>query len=242
MLRAYHAIGLDTADLFRVRDGRITEQALVQKGQDLYERITQSGHLLAPATHTEEVHSRQFHLDRMVGDDQFVFLSFGRRYWNDPQSVNFGYIFDAEQLLRQGAILRTKDLMGSYDDLLEEVVRQFAPDIREDQFTPEQLTRMFQALDDPNDTTYVSPNDAYYTLHDAVEYQNNPDVPFVQEATQEFLRRAKEIQSQFSLVAEEAIQAIAKEGETGRYEILVQNELSLSQCIGRIEEGKEYYT
>jgi hypothetical protein len=242
MIRAYHMIGLDSADLFRLRNQRITEAEIIQKARHLYNQITQQGRLSAAVLRTsssEMGHSRQFHLDRLVGDDHYVYLSVGKRYWNTPESTNFGFVFDAEQLLlEEHAILRLEDLMSRYQDLLDDVVSHFAPSRREDEWSQEEVAQLFQALDDPDNTTYVSPNDAYYTLSDAVEYQRL-EVPQAHEATQVYLLRAHEIQRQFQLVGEAAVQAIRQEGETGRFELLVKGEIPLSLCSRTIEEGKQ---
>lgn len=242
MMNAYHIIGMDNADLFRLRDGRISESKIVEKARTLYGRILQSGKLVARGVATSnpaetQVRSRQFALDHLVGDDQYVYLSLGKRYWNEPSSVNFGFIFDAESLLRDGAILRKRDLLGDYGDLLDEVVQEFVPAREPEEFSPDEVKRIMEALEDPDATDYVSPNDAYYTLLDAVEHQNL-DIPQAREATAEFIKRARALQEQQQLTGEAAIQAAQQEGETGQFEILVKCELAISYgCIGMIREG-----
>jgi hypothetical protein len=239
MLKAYHMIGLDSADFFRLKDGRITEEEIVLKGCDLFEDIVKQEVISSSATRKEEGQSRQFHLDRLVGDNQYVYLSLGKRYWNDPTSCNFGFIFDVEQLLlQQNAILRTHDLLDEYGELLDTVVREFVPDRREDEFSPEEVEKLIAALEDP-ESDYTSPNDAYYTLMDAVEHQKS-GIPQVRDATFEFIKRAQRLQKSSQLAGEEAVRLAHQEGETGRFEILVKESLSLSHCIGTIQHGREY--
>src|SRR5882672_101141 len=114
MLKAYHIISPSSvADVARIADAH-HQSRIIQELRDKHVAIIHSG-ALRPAA--EQEHSRQFALDRLVGDNQYVFLSVGKRYWLSPDEANFGFIFDAEQLLLEhGAILRDGDLMQDYED------------------------------------------------------------------------------------------------------------------------------
>jgi len=243
MLKAYHMLGIDTADFFRLRDGRLTKEQIVQTGAQLYQRILAQGVLTSGArqVNLETTHSRQFRLDRLVQDNQYIFLSVGKRYWHEPSITNFGFIFDSDELfLTQHAILRTRDLLNDYEDVLDAVVQAMVPTrALDDEFSPDEVSRLLAALEDPN-TSYVSPNDAYYTLLDAVELQQLT-LPKARDATQEFLRRVRALQQQVQWTGEEARRRAYQEGETGRFEVLVPGTLALSLCRGTIREGVEYF-
>lgn len=233
LIQAYHMIGLDSVDLFRLKSGKITEDDLAQKQARLFQKIQGDGKLLT--SHQVESVSRQFHLDRLVGDNQYIFLSLGKRYWNEPEASNFGFLFDAEELLHEGAILRDGDFLSIYEDILHDVVRSFAPDRREDQWSQQELATMMAALSDPH-ADYVSPNDDYYNLLDDVEHQQI-DAPLCKEATEAFLQQVKAFQSEHQWEGGKAIERARKEGETGRYEILVKGELPIAKAMGTVENG-----
>src|SRR6185369_16810125 len=123
MLKAYHIIGPSSAaDVARIADAH-HQSRIIQELRDKHTAIIRSG-ALRPAQAQE--HSRQFALDRLAGDNQYVFLSVGKRYWLSPDEANFGFLFDAEELLlHHGAILRDGDLMQAYEDLLDEIVSDY---------------------------------------------------------------------------------------------------------------------
>lgn len=243
MLKAYHMIGGDSADFFRLRAGRITEEHMVQTGRLLYHHITEMGTLTPASQNISETSegrlSRQFHLDRLVGDDHYVFLSLGKRYWNEPMSTNFGFVFDTEHLLRhKEAILRTHDLLSDYENLLDEVVKSFAPTMSfAEEFSPSEVEHLLTALEDPQ-AEYTSPNEVYYMLIEAIE-QQRLEVPLTREATAEFIKRAHILQQGVQCTGEEAIQKAYQQSGTGRFEVLVRSSLSLTHCTHVIYEGRE---
>lgn len=65
-------------------------------------------------------------LDLLVGDLEFVFMSLGNWYSSDN-----GFVFDAKQLLAEGAIFRPIDLLGEYDNALSVVVNQKYDSVKE---------------------------------------------------------------------------------------------------------------
>lgn len=65
-------------------------------------------------------------LDLIVGDLEYVFLSLGNWY-----SVPNGFVFDAKQLVMEGAKLRPTDLLGDYKRALEIVVNQRYKTVKE---------------------------------------------------------------------------------------------------------------
>src|SRR5437899_2145566 len=164
MLKAYHIIGPSSvADVARLGNSEYPEHQsrIIQELQAKHQAIIHSG-ALRPAQ--EQEHSRQFALDRIVGDDKYVFLSVGKRYWLSPDSANFGFLFDAEDLLlHHDAILRDGDLMQDYDDLLDEIVSEYTTSRDPALWTEEEKRLLFEALDDPDAyPDYKSPDEDYH--------------------------------------------------------------------------------
>ena len=65
-------------------------------------------------------------LDLLVGDLELVFLSLGNWY-----CVPNGFVFDAKELLAEGARLRPTDLLGEYSQALQVVVNQKYKSVKE---------------------------------------------------------------------------------------------------------------
>lgn len=240
MYQAYHMIGLshgDTGRLSAQHDHPEVVAAIVERVHQKYLAICAAGHL-RPAQDDEQ--SRQFAADHLVGDDQYVFLSAGKRYWNEEASVNFGFIFDAEVLIDSGAMVRAYDLMGDYDDLLGEVAADFSDWRDPSEWSAEEKVTLFAHLDNPGSTdeTYSAPNDGYYRLLDAIQAQDE-SVPFASEAIAAFRQRAIALQATIQYTGEAAKQYLREHGADGSAELLVKGQLPISQSIAVIEFGKE---
>jgi len=57
-------------------------------------------------------------LDLIAGDLDYVFLSIGEWY-GCPEGGSNGFVFDAEKLIRAGALFRSSDLLGHYQSDVE---------------------------------------------------------------------------------------------------------------------------
>ncbi len=237
MLKAYHIIGPSSvADVARIADAH-HQSRIIQELRDKHVAIIHSG-ALRPAQ--EQEHSRQFALDRLVGDHQYVFLSIGKRYWLSPDESNFGFIFDAEKLLLEhNAILRNGDLMQDYEDLLDEIVSEFTTSRDPSQWTEDEKAALFEALDNPDDhPDYKSPDEDYHNLIDAIQ-RGNMSVPYAKEATEQFIRRAKHLQSQKQYTGHEAVQMASEKAESGHYELVIRDQLYIPLAKGYIMYGEE---
>lgn len=233
MLKAYHIIGPSSvADVARITDAH-HQSRIIQELRDKHAAIIRSGAL-------RQEHSRQFALDRLAGDDQYVFLSIGKRYWLSPDEANFGFIFDAEDLLlHHGAILRDGDLMQDYEDLLDEIVSEYTVSRDPSQWSEEEKAALFDALDNPDAyPDYKSPDEDYHNLIDAIQH-GDMSVPYAQEATEQFIRRAHHLQKQRQHTGHEAIQMASENAESGHYELLVPNQLYIPLAKGYIMSGEE---
>lgn len=232
MIEAYHIIGLSDLDQGRVASERAHAEILAHV-QDRYACIVQSG-FLRPAS-VEDVH-RTFALDRLAGDNEYVFLSIGKRYWSLLEDANYGFVFDAEQLIRAGAILRSQDLLSSYEEALEEVTQGFIPFADPSTWTSEQITALFQSLEDDGQTDSFPSNDAYYALRDAIERQDTA-YPHVKEAIALLKERMHALQQRVQGSGETALRLLYS-GEAQGYELLVSTRLSLDYAIAHIISGQ----
>jgi hypothetical protein len=235
-LKAYHIIGPSSvADEARIADAH-HQSRIIHELSDKHQSIVKSG-ALRPAQDQE--HSRQFALDRLVGDNQYVFLTIGKRYWLSPDIANFGFIFDAEDLLlHYDAILRDGDLMQDYEDILDEVVSEFTTSKDPSQWTEEEKQFLFVALDNPDAyPDYKSPDEDYHNLIDAIKH-GDMSVPYAQEASEQFIRRAKHLQGQRQLTGEKAVTAALQSGNSGHYELLIKGHLDISLARGCVMHGE----
>lgn len=241
MLKAYHIISPSSlADVGRLGNSAYPEhqKRIIKELSEKLSTIIHSG-ALRPACAQE--HSRQFALDRLVGDNQYVFLSIGKRYWHTLEEANFGFLFDAEELLlHHGAILRDGDLMQDYEDLLDEIVSEYTTSRDPSQWTEEEKAALFEALDNPDaHPDYKSPDEDYHNLIDAVQH-GDMSVPYAQEATEQFKRRAHHLQSQKQYTGHEALQMALEKPDSGHYELLMPNQLYIPLARGYIIDGEEY--
>lgn len=239
MIQAYHLISLSNLDAGRLGSSQGHDPdviaVIVERVHQKYLAIRAEGQL-RPAL--EDEHSRQFVADHLVGDDQYVFLSAGKRYWAEPEQVNFGFVFDAEQLIGQGTIVRAHDLLGDYEDLLGEVVAERSGWRDPSNWTPEETARLMAAIDDSDSTdeSYSAPNDTYYRLLDAVQAMDD-SVPGVSEALAAFREQAAMLQRETQYIGEAAKVYLREHSTNGSAELLVKDCLAISQAIAVIEYG-----
>ncbi len=241
MYTAYHMIGLDKRDKGRLASPNAREaiEEITQKAFARYQAIRQSG-VLRPSSIQEQLPRPEgnfFLEDHLARDNQYVFLSIGKRYWSEPDQLNFGFLFDAEKLLKQGAILRRYDLLSDYEDVLSDLVAARTGFREPPEWSEEETRMLMEALDNPKaHPGYKAPNNAYYDLMDAVQ-ELRYDIPGVQEILAQFRVEVAELHEQVQLSGQEAIDFIRQNGETGQCELLVKGQLSLEQAIGRVEYG-----
>jgi hypothetical protein len=240
MLKAYHIISPSSlADAGRLGNSAYPEhqERIIKELSEKHKAIIHSG-ALRPACAQE--HSRQFALDRLVGDNQYVFLSVGKRYWHTPDEANFGFLFDAEQLLlHHDAILRDEDLMQDYEDLLDEIVSEYTISRDPSQWTEEEKKALFEALENPEKySDYKSPDEDYHNLIDAIQH-GDMAVPYAREATEQFIRRAHHLQKQKQYTGHEALQMASERSESGHYELLIKDRLYIPLCKGYVRDGQE---
>ena len=90
-----------------------------QKTKPIYKAIRRAGALLPAA---EVGRLGLFVFDVLAGDDKYNFLSLGRPMGiADP--ICYGFVFDAEQLVTQGALLGAGDLLPYYDKVARAIIQ-----------------------------------------------------------------------------------------------------------------------
>ena len=222
-MKAYHIIGQDYADIFKIRDKAMTEEEFIEKQKGRYTAILNSGVL--KASHNGP--SRRFSIDALAKDDQYVFFSVGERLWSTPTYGLYGFVYDPIHLIRRHkAILRMHDLLNDYEDLLGEVVHECIPFKKRGAYTKEEQELWLQQG--------LSPNEMHYELTYAIE-RGDMMFLFAQKATELLCVRMKALQEQTSFTEDAAIERLE---EKGVQELLVRESVSLQCCVGVIEEGQ----
>lgn len=59
--------------------------------------------------------TRMFGIDRLLGDDEFVFLSVGQPMATAGIEEETCFLFDAEELVREGALVRQGDILNTFE-------------------------------------------------------------------------------------------------------------------------------
>ena len=177
-----------------------------------------------------------FALDRLAGDNQYVFLSVGPRYrLSRPAELTYGWAFDAEELVLAGALVGP-DMLSHYEDLMEACIAEAASALPPlDPISDEELAEFASiAGDDPAMLAYV--REQSVKRDDAIDMAircGDMDTPGAEEAVALFLSRVTALQAQWRKSGAEAL-AMLGDG----MEVLVKGSLPLVLAIGAIEEGK----
>jgi hypothetical protein len=217
VIEAFHMIGFSNLDRFRMNYEQY-HAGIIAHTRERYEHIVQD-RFLRPMQGDS---GNTFALDSLAGDDLSIFLSVEKRYWASLEAANFGFVFDAEQLIEAGAILRSRDLLVDYQDLHEKVTQQFIP---------RQTATSWS--DDDLDT--LSPNEAFYALLDAIEH-GNADYPQAKEAIAMLKTRMVALQRNVQLTKSVALRVL-RSGKAAGYEVLVKEKLSIEDALAHIVAG-----
>lgn len=202
-----------------------------------FEKIVAQGVLLPAEKRNAENGSNSFDLDFLIGDNQYVFLSAGPRYRLDrPSALCYGFLFDAEDLIRNHGALVGPDLGAEYEEILDAVVREVdasLPPLAE--ISDEELDAFADAMGitDPDMLAHLR-RESTSRYHDLIAAVTAGDlsVEGATQAIEQFKAEAKKMQDRLRLRGEDAIAALA-EG----MEILVPTRLALALSIGTVEGG-----
>lgn len=116
---AEHILGLTAVEMFSPTAG-----SSIASVRRRYQRILRSGRLV-PRTSAKLLgdDGALRILDRLAGDNRFIFLSYGPRYRDMREAATcYGFLFNAEQLITQFDAQVGPDLLGEYEELLDHIV------------------------------------------------------------------------------------------------------------------------
>ena len=230
-MHAEHIIGLTAKEY---AGGRDAQQSVAAR----YAAIIASGEL-RPRVEEKPLgmDGNLFELDRLAGDNRYVFLSAGARYseHRDP-ALTYGFIFDADTLVREYGALVGPDMLDHYESLLEQCIAEVAATLPPLPMISDAELADFAAIagNDPKMLAYVR--------QESVRRDSDIDMaircgdmsePGAAEAVTLFRQRVAALQAQYRVSGAAALDAL-REG----MEILVSGTLPISAAIARIEAGR----
>ena len=174
-------------------------------------------------------------LDALAGDGRFIFLSLGSRYRDvrDP-ALCYGFTFDAEALVRAGALVGP-DLLEDYEDLADEIARDLDARNPGEPATDDDLAGFAALLggDDPALLAAVQAmsGSRYWDILRALE-DGDESTPEAVEALARFRAGAAGLQARHRLSGDAALAQLRRGGPL---EILWPGNLPLAWATGRIE-------
>lgn len=229
---AEHILGLTASEM--VKPAEPGSAASVRRR---YQAIIRSGRL-TPRTSPKplgEDGSLRF-LDRMAGDQRFVFLSYGPRYrdMRTPDTC-YGFLFGAQHLIEQHGALVGPDLLGDYEDLLDRIIDEVDASLPPLPMISDGELAEFAALmgeTDPNLLAYVqsASTSRRHDLETAIAL-GDWSVEGTATVRDRFCTEVGAIQAR--RLSGPAALASLRPG----LEILIPGQLTLSAAIGRIEAG-----
>jgi len=237
---AEHIIGLSAIEM----GGHMNGISAAQAARWRFEQIIESGELRPRGCvrdFNDDTGSQQ-ELDILAGDGSYVFLSNGSRYRDiRDKDICFGFIFDAEALVRAGALVG-RDLLADYDELADQAAAEIAatlppsPPLSEEDLCDFAI-RM--EIDDPDMLEFIrqDANSIDRQLMDAI-IQGDRSTPEGARALDHFLAKAADLQARERRSGSAALALLQEDGDSGHWEILVKGALRLDQALGYIVEGK----
>lgn len=228
---AEHVIGLSAVELAR-RDADAARRR--------YEEVLAAGVLRPRGDRQRDLTDPGSvrELDALAGDGRYVFLSIGSRYREVREAaLCYGFLFDAEQLVRAGALVGP-DLLGDYEDLADEIARDLDALSPGDPVADEEMAVFgaFLGGDDPALLAAVREMSAsrYWDILRVLE-DGDDSTPEAAEALTRFHAVAAEIQARVRVGGQAALDRLR---HGGALEILWPGELPLAWATGRIEAGQ----
>ena len=224
-----HIVGLAAAEYMQGDGSSVCQR---------FEQIKAHGALLPATARNIGDASNSFALDFLAGDNQYVFLSAGPRYRVErPAHLCYGFLFDAEDLIRNHSALVGPDLGPAYEEILDAVVREVdasLPPLAE--ISDEELSEFAETMGitDPAVLAHLR-KESTSRYHDLIAAVTDSDltVEGASHAIEMFKSEVKKIQKSSRLRGEVAIAGLA-EG----MEILVPISLAIALAVGTVEGGK----
>lgn len=246
IMKAFHIIGLTNLEYGRAVYAPDHLPEVIHTVRARFHTIRQSGRLSARAARPNDEHGHSFWQDELAGDTEYVFLSLGERYSKAsfPKDIIFGFIFNAEQLILDGALLGIRDLANEYDQIIGDVAEHIAATLPRCQPISEKALAEFQQWNgggSPELLAFIR-QESSNPEHDLLSAIQEGDLsyPGCAQARQEICRRMAYVQQMYRLQGQKALEYMQQIEEDGRCEILVKSSLFISEAIGLIKGGMQY--
>ena len=173
--------------------------------------------------------------DMMALDDRYVFTSYGPRMRTQD---SYGFIFDAEALIRDAGASVGPDLIVDYSTLIDETIKDVMSRHGVDINTRNQSNAIHQALQ-----RYYQSEEINYAP--TIEKRFNIDTKTLNEALQdirvEFYMKSQDLQADKRFTGDEAMQMLEDYDQAHQektLELLLEGEIPLKYVIGVIESGE----
>lgn len=242
MIKAYHIIGFKGIEL-----GRLTYHPEPKDLPEIqvtlsrrFARIQEAGFIFARRHLLQDPYDnpgRSNWEDDLAGDDQYVFLSVGHRYLDQtPVGTAFGWVFDAEDLIRRGAVLGFHDLAADYTDIIGEVVEEVAATLpRLPRISEAELNEFMRLMgeSDPGMRQAISDGstDPESELLEALMY-GEVDYPGYDEVVRQLKSKFEQLHREKRLVGAAALAYLREaDCQNGEMEILVKDRLDLRLAV-----------
>lgn len=232
MMHAEHIVGLTAKEQTRPGDPASVASVLARY------RTISAGGVLLPRTEEKPLGAdgSLFDLDRLAGDNRYVFLSYGARYRDVREpALCYGFLFDADRLIIERGALVGGDMLDHYENLLEQCIAEVAAAVAPLPMISDAELADFAAIagDDPAMLDYVRQESVHRDSDiDMAIRCGDMAEPGAMEAVALFQARVGAIQAQYRVGGAAALAAL-REG----VEILVPNQLPICDAAGFIEAG-----
>lgn len=247
MIPAEHIIGLSTVELgrYHYQAETTTKTEIAQAAKRRFNQICRQGHLTPRGNVPRDLiasHGSQQEWDLLAGDGKYIFLSAGPRYREARESrICYGFIFDAEKLIRAGALVGP-DLLASYEDLADEVAEGIEATLPPPQPISDSELDQFAAtmgINDPEMLEFIRTDSARY-YHDIISGMERGDksIPGVSEALALWHKRVAALQATKRRRGPEALALLHQIGANGALEVLVEGRLNVNEALATIEAGQ----
>lgn len=165
--------------------------------------------------------------DMLVGREGYITLSLGKcGHWKEDLIFSsstegmFGFIFDAHDLIEQGALLNIENVNSDYRRIIEDVIEQVG------------LTFPGISQEDRDDFPYL--------IMGALE-EHDFDAPGCRQVIKEVQQKVHAVNTQKSLKGHTALTYLESAPEDGSCQLMVWKQLSITQIIGIVQQGEETY-
>jgi hypothetical protein len=187
-------------------------------------------------------------IQKLVGMQDYLLLSLGKcPQWErgDVKKSLYGFIFDARELLEQGALLGIENIESDYERIVDAIIEHVASTLppRPPVISDEQIEGFMKRSINEHDHEMrawlqQSRIDPLPDLERALE-QHNLDAPGCRQVMEAIESAMHTINTQKLLKGVSAVTYLNNAPEDGSCQIWVWKQLAVSQAIGMMRQGKE---